>query len=68
MAIDEEKLTEFLHKFVADLGATMAAGNGRRNWPAREVLLRRADGDGMIEIPMRSARWRADRMHRPPSG
>jgi ubiquinone/menaquinone biosynthesis C-methylase UbiE len=27
MAIDEGKLTEFLRKFVADLGATMAAGN-----------------------------------------
>jgi SAM-dependent methyltransferase len=27
MAIDQDKLTEFLHKFVADLGATMAAGN-----------------------------------------
>jgi SAM-dependent methyltransferase len=27
MAIDQGKLTEFLHKFVGDLGATMAAGN-----------------------------------------
>ena len=27
MAIEQDKLTEFLHKFVADLGATMAAGN-----------------------------------------
>jgi hypothetical protein len=27
MAIDHDKLTDFLHKFVADLGATMAAGN-----------------------------------------
>ena len=27
MAIDQDKLTEFLHKFVGDLGATMAAGN-----------------------------------------
>ena len=27
MAIDEGKLMEFLHKFVGDLGATMAAGN-----------------------------------------
>jgi SAM-dependent methyltransferase len=31
---------------------------------AREVLLRRADGNGMIEIPMRSTCWRADRMSR----
>lgn len=35
---------------------------------AREVLLRRADGNGMVEIPVRSACWRADRMHRPLSG
>jgi SAM-dependent methyltransferase len=34
-----------------------AAGLAR----AREVLLRRADGNGMIEIPMRSICWRADR-------
>ena len=27
MAIDQDKLTDFLHKFVGDLGATMAAGN-----------------------------------------
>ena len=27
MAIDQDKLTEFLHRFVGDLGATMAAGN-----------------------------------------
>ena len=27
MAIDQDRLTEFLHKFVGDLGATMAAGN-----------------------------------------
>jgi len=27
MAIDQDKLNEFLHKFVGDLGATMAAGN-----------------------------------------
>ncbi len=27
MAIDQDKMTEFLHKFVGDLGATMAAGN-----------------------------------------
>jgi SAM-dependent methyltransferase len=32
---------------------------------AREALLRRADGDGMIEIPMRSTCWRADRVPRP---
>jgi hypothetical protein len=27
MEIDQDKLTEFLHKFAVDLGATMAAGN-----------------------------------------
>ena len=27
MTIDHDKLTEFLNKFVGDLGATMAAGN-----------------------------------------
>src|SRR5690242_101671 len=27
MAIDQDKLTDFLHRFVGDLGATMAAGN-----------------------------------------
>ena len=27
MDIDQDKLMEFLHKFVGDLGATMAAGN-----------------------------------------
>src|SRR5882724_13190885 len=27
MAIDETRLTEFLNRFVGDLGATMAAGN-----------------------------------------
>lgn len=32
---------------------------------AREALLRQADGAGMIEMPMRSACWRADRRHRP---
>jgi hypothetical protein len=26
-AINQDKLTEFLHKFAGDLGATMAAGN-----------------------------------------
>jgi ubiquinone/menaquinone biosynthesis C-methylase UbiE len=31
---------------------------------AREALLRRADGGGMVEIPMRSACWRADRVRR----
>lgn len=32
---------------------------------AREALLRRADEDGMIEVPMRSNCWRADRAPRP---
>jgi len=32
---------------------------------AREVLARQAGGDGMVEIPMRAACWRADRVHRP---
>ena len=27
MAINDDKLMDFLHKFVGDLGATMAAGN-----------------------------------------
>ena len=41
-----------------------AAGLAR----AREALLPRASADGVIEIPMRSACWRADRVHRPASG
>jgi SAM-dependent methyltransferase len=36
------------------------AGLGR----ARELLLTRADGNGMIEVPMRSTCWRADRVNR----
>jgi ubiquinone/menaquinone biosynthesis C-methylase UbiE len=32
---------------------------------SRDVLLRRADEDGMVEIPMRSFCWRADRVRRP---
>jgi SAM-dependent methyltransferase len=32
---------------------------------ARQALLRRASADGMIEIPIRSTCWRADRAHRP---
>src|SRR3954467_8730026 len=27
MAVDEDRLNDFLHRFVGDLGATMAAGN-----------------------------------------
>jgi SAM-dependent methyltransferase len=38
-----------------------AAGLAR----ARESLLRRAGADEMIEIPLRSDCWRADRAHRP---
>jgi ubiquinone/menaquinone biosynthesis C-methylase UbiE len=41
-----------------------AAGLAR----AREALLRRATGDGVVEIPIRSSCWRADRVHRPASG
>ena len=41
-----------------------AAGLAR----AREALLRRANEDGVIEIPIRSACWRADRVPRPASG
>jgi SAM-dependent methyltransferase len=41
-----------------------AAGLAR----AREALLRRANEDGMIEIPIQSTCWRADRVHRPASG
>lgn len=32
---------------------------------SREALLRRADGNGMVEIPVRAACWRADRRPRP---
>jgi ubiquinone/menaquinone biosynthesis C-methylase UbiE len=32
---------------------------------SREVLLRRAGGDGMVGIPTRSQCWRADRVRRP---
>jgi SAM-dependent methyltransferase len=35
---------------------------------AREALLRRANGDRVVEIPMRSTCWRADRVHRPAPG
>ncbi len=35
---------------------------------AREALLRQAGEDGVIEVPMRSACWRADRVHGPASG
>jgi hypothetical protein len=34
----------------------------------REVLLRRADAAGLIEIPTRSTCWRADRAPRPAQG
>jgi SAM-dependent methyltransferase len=43
--------------------AERAAGLAR----AREALLQRASQDGVIEIPMRSICWRADRVHRPGS-
>lgn len=32
---------------------------------AREALLRHADAGGIVEIPVRSSCWRADREHRP---
>jgi SAM-dependent methyltransferase len=32
---------------------------------AREALLRQTGGHGMVDIPMRSTCWRADRVHRP---
>jgi hypothetical protein len=41
-----------------------AAALGR----AREALLRRASADGKIEMPIRSACWRADRLRRPARG
>jgi SAM-dependent methyltransferase len=41
----------------AERAAALAGG--------REALLRRADGNGMVEIPMRAACWRADRVPRP---
>jgi SAM-dependent methyltransferase len=44
--------------------AERAAGLAR----AREALLRRPSTAGMIEIPIRSTCWRADRVHRPASG
>jgi len=34
---------------------------------AREALSRHAVGNGMVEIPVRSSCWRADRAHRPES-
>ena len=40
-----------------------AAGLAR----AGEALLRQANAAGMIEIPLRSACWRADRVHHPGS-
>ena len=40
-----------------------AAGLAR----GREALLRQANGAGVIEMPMRSACWRADRAYRPAS-
>ena len=44
---------------------TAPEGSERPDWPApAKALLQRADGDGMIEIPMRSACWRADRVRR----
>lgn len=49
--------------FLTASAGERAAGLAR----AREALLRRADGDGTIEIPMRSACWRADRVRRPAS-
>jgi SAM-dependent methyltransferase len=41
-----------------------AAGLAR----AHKALLRRANADGVIEIPMQSTCWRADRVHRAVSG
>ena len=35
---------------------------------ARDTLARRADGNGMVEVPMRSTCWRADRVQRPVAG
>jgi len=45
-----------------------AAERAARLVRAREALLRQAGADGMIEIPMQSACWRADRGHRPAAG
>jgi hypothetical protein len=44
--------------------AERAAGLAR----AREALLRRAGRAGLVEFPMRSICWRADRVHRPLPG
>jgi SAM-dependent methyltransferase len=46
---------------IAASAGERAAGLAR----AREALLPRANGRGVIEIPMHSACWRADRVHRP---
>jgi SAM-dependent methyltransferase len=42
-----------------------AAERAARLAGARQALLPRTDADGMVEIPMRSTCWRADRTHRP---
>jgi len=48
-------------------GVITAPAAEREAWLARgrEALLRRAGEDGMIEFPMRSRCWRADRVRRP---
>jgi SAM-dependent methyltransferase len=61
MTVDD--LVDWLATFsrvITAAEAERAAGLAR----AREALLRRADGDGMIEVPMRSTCWRADRVPR----
>ena len=47
-------------------GVITAPDEERADWlaAARDALERRADGNGMVEIPMRSSCWRADRMPR----
>ena len=56
MAIDNDKLMEFLGSFVGDLGATVAAGNVVRRAPARPLR-------GAGRRTARDAR-RAGRAHR----
>jgi hypothetical protein len=45
MTIDQDKLTDFLHKFAGDLGATMAAGNVLLGAQAGEEPIRRLAAD-----------------------
>ena len=55
MAVDQDKLMEFLNRFVGDLGATMAAGQRGGRRPARAVPgARRASRSGPQELAERT--------------